>query len=236
MPQGAVCSSMIPCRIALIFSRSERSSSSTCWPSTERSVVCAICDVATMKFSICTIAAFGSTIRKYATALTRTGTLSFVMTSCGGIVSVIVRRSTLTSRSTTGMRNTTHGPFCGSSRPRRKTTPRSYSRRILMKSMGVLSGIQWCDCEIEPVECIDANVLAVLERAAVAAMRMPELAADEYEVVAAHPARRPDERFGPGLDRTAPRCDPLAGDERPEGRDREADDNHERRVDVVGRG
>ena len=50
---------MIPCRIALIFSRSESSSSSWCWPSTERSVVCAICDVATMKFSTCTIAAFG---------------------------------------------------------------------------------------------------------------------------------------------------------------------------------
>ena len=48
MPQGAVCSSMICCRIALIFSRSESSSSSTCLPSTERSVVCAIWEVATM--------------------------------------------------------------------------------------------------------------------------------------------------------------------------------------------
>jgi hypothetical protein len=50
--------------IALILSRSESSSSSTCWPSTDRSVVCAFWDVATMKFSTWTIAAFGSTIRK----------------------------------------------------------------------------------------------------------------------------------------------------------------------------
>ena len=64
MPQGAVDSSMIPCRIALILSRSESSSSSRCWPSTDRSVVCAICEVASMKFSIWTIASFGATIRK----------------------------------------------------------------------------------------------------------------------------------------------------------------------------
>ena len=64
IPQGEVASSMIVCRIALIFSRSESSSSSWCWPSTDRRVVCEICEVATMKFSICTTAAFGSTIRK----------------------------------------------------------------------------------------------------------------------------------------------------------------------------
>jgi hypothetical protein len=48
IPHGDVASSMIDCRIWLILSRSERSSSRTCWPSTERSVVCAICEVATM--------------------------------------------------------------------------------------------------------------------------------------------------------------------------------------------
>ena len=48
MPQGEVASSMIVCRIALILSRSESTSSSTCWPSTDRSVVCAICEVAFM--------------------------------------------------------------------------------------------------------------------------------------------------------------------------------------------
>jgi hypothetical protein len=42
IPQGEVASSMIPCRIALIFSRSASNSSSWCWPSTDRSVVCAI--------------------------------------------------------------------------------------------------------------------------------------------------------------------------------------------------
>src|SRR6476660_9434007 len=128
-PHGAVDSSMIPCRIALIFSRSDKSSSRTCWPSTDRNVVCAIWEVATLKFSIWTIADFGSTMRKYATAFTRTGTLSFVITSCGGIVRVIVRRSTFTIRSTTGISRNSPGPFGGSSsRPSRKTTPRSYSR------------------------------------------------------------------------------------------------------------
>ena len=122
IPQGAVASSMIACRIALILSRSESSSSSWCCPSTERSVVCAICEVATMKFSTWTIASFGATIRKYATALTRTGTLSFVITSCGGTLSVIVRRSTFTIRSTIGISRKRPGPFgSGSSRPSRKT-------------------------------------------------------------------------------------------------------------------
>ena len=48
MPHGEVASSMIVCRIALILSRSDSSSSRTCWPSTERSVVWAICEVAFM--------------------------------------------------------------------------------------------------------------------------------------------------------------------------------------------
>ncbi len=48
IPHGPVCWSMIPWRIALIFSRSDSSSSSECCPSTERSVVWAICEVATM--------------------------------------------------------------------------------------------------------------------------------------------------------------------------------------------
>src|SRR2546429_9212034 len=86
-----------------------------------------------MKFSIWTIASFGETMRKYATALTRTGTLSFVITSCGGIVSVIVRRATLTIRSTTGVSRNRPGPFgAGGGRPRRKMIPRSYSRATLI--------------------------------------------------------------------------------------------------------
>src|SRR3982750_867812 len=69
-----------------------------------------------MKFSTCTIASFGWTIRKYATAFTRAGTLSFVITSCGGMFSVIVRRSTFTIRSTIGVRKKRPGPFGGAGR------------------------------------------------------------------------------------------------------------------------
>ena len=84
-----------------------------------------------MKFSTWTIAAFGSTIRKYATAFTRTGTLSLVITSCGGMFRVIVRRSTKITWSTNGIRRNSPGPFgSGNSRPSRKTMQRWYSRGI----------------------------------------------------------------------------------------------------------
>src|SRR5215211_4971355 len=72
--------------------------------------------------------ASASTTRKYATASTRAGTLSRVITSCGGIVCVIVRSVTRTIRSATGTSSTRPGPFWATSRPKRKTTPRSYSR------------------------------------------------------------------------------------------------------------
>src|SRR5215212_1635178 len=72
--------------------------------------------------------ASASTTRKYATASTRAGTLSRVMTSCGGIVCVIVRSVTRTIRSAIGVSSTRPGPFWATSRPKRKTTPRSYSR------------------------------------------------------------------------------------------------------------
>ena len=62
--------------------------------------------------------------------MTRTVTLSRVMTSCGGTFSVTVRRSTRTIWSTIGIRNRRPGPLRAISRPSRKTTPRSYSRRI----------------------------------------------------------------------------------------------------------
>src|SRR5712692_4358695 len=55
------------------------------------------------------------------------------MTSCGGMLSVTVRRSTLTIRSTIGIRMKRPGPFgSGSRRPSRKTIPRSYSRATLI--------------------------------------------------------------------------------------------------------
>src|SRR3954469_3557935 len=72
--------------------------------------------------------ASASTTRKYATASTRAGTLSRVITSCGGIACVIVRRVTRTMRSATGMSSTRPGPFWATRRPKRNTTPRSYSR------------------------------------------------------------------------------------------------------------
>src|SRR4029079_2303650 len=72
--------------------------------------------------------ASASTTRKYATASTRAGTLSRVMTSCGGIVCVIVRRVTRTMRSAIGTSNARPGPFWATKRPKRNTTPRSYSR------------------------------------------------------------------------------------------------------------
>src|SRR4051812_20612339 len=72
--------------------------------------------------------ASASTTRKYATASTRAGTLSRVMTSCGGIVCVIVRSVTRTIRSANGSKNTNPGPFWATRRPKRNTTPRSYSR------------------------------------------------------------------------------------------------------------
>ena len=63
-PQGSVCSSMICCSSTLSRSRSESSASSSALPSTERSVVCAICDVARRKFSTSVTALFGSITRK----------------------------------------------------------------------------------------------------------------------------------------------------------------------------
>src|SRR5918994_962864 len=66
------------------------------------------------------------------TALTRAGTLSRVMTSCGGTSMVTVLKSILTILSTNGRRIKSPGPLgppC--TRPRRKITPRSYSLTIL---------------------------------------------------------------------------------------------------------
>ena len=61
--------------------------------------------------------------------MTRAGMLSRVMISCGGTVSVTVRRLTRTIRSIDGISRTSPGPRWSISRPSRNTTPRSYSRR-----------------------------------------------------------------------------------------------------------
>src|SRR6266850_2717663 len=63
-PHGSVCRSMISCNFRLIDSRCESRSSKGAWPSTLRSVVCDISEVALRKFSTFTTAACGSTTRK----------------------------------------------------------------------------------------------------------------------------------------------------------------------------
>ena len=61
--------------------------------------------------------------------MTRTGTLSFEMMSCGGTCRVTIRRSMRTIRSITGISRKRPGPDAPPlSRPSRKITPRSYSR------------------------------------------------------------------------------------------------------------
>src|SRR4051812_4453152 len=255
-PQGPVASSMIPCRIALIFSRSESSSSRTCCPSTERSVVCAFCEVATMKFSTCTIASCGATMRKYATAFTRTGTLSLVITSCGGMFSVIVRRSTFTIRSTIGISRNRPGPFgSASSRPSRKTIPRSYSRatliaetrkRITRKSRiatrinaaatgGILLGDRFHDERQLGADTRDAHPLARPERLLTGRLRAPELALHEDQVVAAGLAELADHRLGPNLYRAAAHLYRLRQREHPDQAEDDRERGQERRVHVVVR-
>src|SRR5439155_7046525 len=250
IPQGPVASSMISWRIALIFSRSDRSSSSTCCPSTDRNVVWAFCDVATMKFSTCTIASFGATILKYATALTRTGTLSFVITSCGGMLSVIVRRSTLTMRSTTGISRKRPGPFgSGNSRPSRNTIPRSYSRSTLIaeirkrttsksrttRATRPTAMTELSHRELEPVHRLDLDVLAGYELAAVRPPGPPELSLDENLSRRANDRIRADDAQRPDAHRPAPHLHRLRERERPERAqcDRERED--ERQGRVVGR-
>ena len=64
IPHGSVCSSMIFWRSSLSRSRSASSWSRSAPPSTDRSVVCAIWEVAGPKASISVIAAAGSITRK----------------------------------------------------------------------------------------------------------------------------------------------------------------------------
>src|SRR5688572_1871966 len=67
------------------------------------------------------------------TALTLTETLSREITSCLGTSSTIVRRSTRTIFWITGQTMMRPGPLTPSKRPRKKMTPRSYSRRTLIE-------------------------------------------------------------------------------------------------------
>src|SRR5207248_1105510 len=69
------------------------------------------------------------------TAFTFTETLSREMTSCGGTSNTRVLRSTRTICWIGGTTKIKPGPFTPPKRPRKKTTPRSYSRRILIDEM-----------------------------------------------------------------------------------------------------
>src|SRR5690349_19281955 len=183
-------------------------------------------------------------MRKYATALTRTGTLSFVITSCGGIWSVIVRRSTLTIRSTIGMSRKRPGPFgSGKSRPSRKTMPRSYSRatfRALIRNSTsrnrtttrtttaavTTSTLHPVHVESEAVQPVDANALARGE--GLGGVRMPELAADEDEPTCTDDPFHADDLLRPDCDRHPSGTDGLADRKRPEAADRGRERDHER--------
>src|SRR5918912_4503130 len=68
-------------------------------------------------------------------ALTFTETLSREITSCGGTSNTRVLRSTRTICWIGGTTKIRPGPFTLSKRPRKKTTARSYSRRILIDEM-----------------------------------------------------------------------------------------------------
>ena len=92
MPQAAVFASSICWMAALSLSRWASISSISCWPATERSVVCASWLVASQGLMTCRMAFSGSTMRKYTTALTFTDTLSLEITSCFGTLSTTVRK------------------------------------------------------------------------------------------------------------------------------------------------
>src|SRR6266571_2501148 len=133
MPQVSVCASSVFWMSMLSCSRSASSASSSCLPSTARSVVCASWLVAVRKSATWITAFCGSTTRKYTTAFTFTETLSRVITSCGGTSCTTVRSDTRTMRSIGKNTRAIPGPFAASSsRPRRNTTALSYSFRILM--------------------------------------------------------------------------------------------------------
>src|SRR5947207_10030043 len=182
------------------------------------------------------------------------------MTSCGGMVSVIVRRSTLTIRSTIGIRMKRPGPFgSGKSRPRRKTIPRSYSRATLIAeirnrttrktttpsatSPAAMRGslrhrggfAQPPHGELEAVDRLDAHAAARNELAALGVVGAPELAEHEDLARRAHDALGADDAYRPDGDGPAADRDRLREREGPEEPERPGDDQHEREGRVVRR-
>ncbi|MNC94481.1 hypothetical protein D3C83_113460 [compost metagenome] len=74
-------------------------------------MVCESWLVASLKFATWMMASWGSTTRKYTTALTFTETLSRVITSCGGTSNTTMRRSTRTICWTPGTMMISPGPI-----------------------------------------------------------------------------------------------------------------------------
>src|SRR3954451_12130399 len=184
----------------LSFSRSASSSSSSCLPKIARSVVCASWLVASLKLATWMIASSGSTTRKYTTAFTFTETLSREITSCGGTSNTRVLKSTRTICWIGGTTKISPGPFTPPKRPRKNTTPRSYSRRILIDEMArstssttmpptkYISVPLRFDVQHEAVHGGDAQALAAAHRARRA--HLPLLAAHPRPALAVEVAER----------------------------------------------
>src|SRR5918999_5130562 len=86
-----------------------------------------------------TVALMGSITLKYATAFTRTVTLSLVMMSWLGMSLVNVWRLTFTIRSMIGMMKNRPGPLAPITRPSRKITPRSYSLTMRIAEIATIT-------------------------------------------------------------------------------------------------
>ena len=167
-----------------------------------------------------------------------------MITSCGGMFSVIVRRSTLTIRSTIGISRKRPGPFgSGSRRPSRKMMPRSYSRATLTAA-NRKSSTRTTTMTTTTMAAVMTGILTGAasrpaarraralrgrrprpRRPARAARRPSSRACHSSplhrdEPVAAHLAVRADDRLRPDRRRPSPDLDDLGQHEREEQRER----------------
>src|SRR3954469_24702860 len=181
------------------------------------------------------------------------------MTSCGGMFSVIVRRSTLTIRSTTGISRNRPGPFgSGSRRPRRKMIPRSYSRATLIaetrkrtsrkrrirtmttaavitRSSALVAGVvNHVEREIGTDAC-NAHALPRPQRGPVGGPCPPQLPVHEDEVVLPRLADLAHHRLWPDGYGAAPYRHRLGDAEGPEASDAKRDGDQQRHVHVAVR-
>src|SRR5688572_9057618 len=169
------------------------------------------------------------------------------MTSCFGTSRTIVRRSTRTIFWMTGQTRMSPGPFTPSKRPRKKITPRSYSRNTLMallstmitrtamtpQKIGTLD-IRFLplflggDVERQPVHAVNTEALSASH--GYAADRIPLLAINPHLAGSVEIAngfgRVADQLFRAGHDRPAPcaHCQPDHGEHGDTGESRDAAD------------